>query len=112
MSKKNATVRLNSIKKNKVKNKNINVEFTIGDLHKLPFEDNYFDVIICECTMCIFDKEKAIDEMIRVVKPGGYIGMHDICWKTDTPQYLKIKLMEIEWILTTDGLKSRYQQAC
>ena len=99
--------------KNKVKNQNIDVEFIIGDSHNLPFEDNYFDVIICECTMCIFDKEKAIDEMIRVIKPGGYIGMHDICWKIDTPQYLKTKLMEIEGEIpeTLDEWKSIFVRA-
>ena len=99
--------------KNKVKDKNIDVKFTIGDTHNLPFEDNYFDVVICECTMCIFNKEKAIDEMLRVVKPRGYIGIHDICWKKDTPQYLKTKLMEIEGEIpeTLDEWKSIFSRA-
>ena len=38
----------------------------------------------------------AIAEMIRVVTPGGLIGIHDICWKEDTPNDLKVRLKEIE----------------
>jgi hypothetical protein len=34
--------------------------------------------------------------MVRVVKPGGYVGIHDICWKEITPESLKRRLAEIE----------------
>ena len=99
--------------KNKAIDRNVDVEFVIGDIHNLPIEDNYFDIVICECTMCILDKEKAMNEMIRVVKPGGYIGMHDICWKTDTPEYMKTKLLEIEGEIpeTLDEWKSIFVRA-
>ena len=82
--------------KGKAREKNLNIEFKIGDAHHLPFEDNEFDVVISECALCALDKEMAIAEMIRVATPGGFIGIHDICWKEDTPNDLKVRLKEIE----------------
>ena len=72
------------------------VEFRRADAHELPFEDATFDAVISECTMCLLDKEHAIAEMLRVVKPGGRVGFHDICWKAHTPEKMKMRLAEIE----------------
>ena len=45
-----------------------------GDIHKLPFNDDYFDVVYCKRVLIHSpDVKKAIDEMIRVVKPGGLV---------------------------------------
>jgi len=82
--------------KEKARKKNLNIDFKIGDAHHLPFEDNSFDVVIAECVVCALDKKIAIAEMIRVATPGGFIGIHDICWKEDTPNDLKVRLKEIE----------------
>ena len=76
--------------------KNLNIDFKIGDAHYLPFENNSFDVVIAECVVCALNKEMAIAEMIRVLIPGGFIGIHDICWKEDTPNDLKVRLKAIE----------------
>jgi ubiquinone/menaquinone biosynthesis C-methylase UbiE len=70
--------------------------FKKGNAHQLPFAENTFDAVISECTVCILEKEKAIKEMARVVKPNGYVGFHDICWKRDTPERMKTRLAEIE----------------
>jgi SAM-dependent methyltransferase len=54
----------------------LDVEFVEADATNLPFEDGAFDV-----TMSIFgamfaaDQQKAADELLRVCKPGGRIGM-------------------------------------
>ncbi len=80
----------------KAKQRNLAVEIRKGDARQLPFDDNTFDAVISECTMCILDKEKAIKEMMRVVKPNGRVGFHDICWKGDTPERVKKRLTEIE----------------
>ena len=72
------------------------VEFRLGDAHDLPFDDQSFDVVISECTTCVLDKQRAIAEMVRVVKLGGYVGIHDICWQEDTPEKLKNRLGDIE----------------
>ncbi len=72
------------------------IEFKKGDAHDLPFIDNTFDAVISECTTCLLNKERAIGEMVRVAKRGGYVGIHDICWKEGTPAYLKQRLVELE----------------
>lgn len=80
----------------KAKEKGITIEFQKGDAHDLSFNDNTFDAVISECTICLLNKERAISEMVRVVKSSGYVGIHDICWKEDTPKGLKQKYAEIE----------------
>jgi SAM-dependent methyltransferase len=72
------------------------VEFRKADASHLPFPDAAFDVVICECTLCFFDKEKVLGEMARVVKPGGRVGIHDLCWKESAPDDLRRTLSEIE----------------
>jgi len=42
-----------------------------GDIHALPFEENYFDVVYCKRVLIHSDVEKAMQEMVRVLKPGG-----------------------------------------
>jgi len=82
--------------KSKAAARGLTVEFKQGDAHNLPFDEHAFDVVISECTTCLLEKEQAISEMVRVAKPGGYVGIHDICWKEDTPEQMKQKLAEIE----------------
>jgi arsenite methyltransferase len=90
----------------------IPVEFKKGDAHDLPFPDNVFDAVISECTMCILDKEKAIREMVRVTRKGGYVGIHDLCWKEATPEQVKQRLSDIERERpeTLDGWKSLFER--
>jgi ubiquinone/menaquinone biosynthesis C-methylase UbiE len=97
----------------KAKERNLSIEFKKGDAHKLPFEDDIFDVVISECTMCLLDKDRAMKEMVRVVKPNGYVGFHDICWKSDTPEQMKKRLAEIEGEKpeTLEGWKAMCEKA-
>jgi len=76
--------------------KGVIIEFKKGDAHNLPFTDNTFDAVISECTTCLLNKERAIGEMVRVAKTGGYVGIHDICWNEGTPAHLKDSLAELE----------------
>jgi arsenite methyltransferase len=72
------------------------VEFRKGDAHNLTFEPDAFDAVISECTTCLLRKPRAIAEMARVTKSGGYVGIHDVCWKRSTPERLKRRLQELE----------------
>jgi ubiquinone/menaquinone biosynthesis C-methylase UbiE len=48
------------------------VEFVVADMQNLPFEANQFDVVVCQFGMMFPpDKQKAVDEAYRVLKPGG-----------------------------------------
>jgi SAM-dependent methyltransferase len=45
----------------------------VGDIHDLPFEDNSVDAIICIAVLeHVEEPQKAVREMYRVLKPGGY----------------------------------------
>ena len=44
----------------------------IVDITSIPYPENYFDYIICSHVLGhVPDEERAIDEMYRVLKPGG-----------------------------------------
>jgi arsenite methyltransferase len=55
------------------------VDVAVGDAEILPFDDDSFDVIVCECAFCTFpDKVAAVTEFSRVLRPGGRIGLSDV----------------------------------
>jgi ubiquinone/menaquinone biosynthesis C-methylase UbiE len=55
------------------------VRFAFADAERLPFDDEAFDAVICECSFCTFpEKEKAAREFARMVRPGGRVGLSDV----------------------------------
>ena len=53
--------------------------FHLGDAESLPLADGGWDAVVCECALCTFpDKQTAVAEMARVLKPGGRIGITDM----------------------------------
>lgn len=58
----------------------MNVAYVRGDGSELPFEDASFDAVSCFGTLhLIEDPMKALDEMIRVLAPGGRLGLLATC---------------------------------
>jgi ubiquinone/menaquinone biosynthesis C-methylase UbiE len=54
----------------------LNVEFIDGDAESLPFGDGEFDVVTSTFgAMFAPNQQRAADELLRVCKPGGRIGM-------------------------------------
>jgi len=46
----------------------------VGDAHNIPFADNTFDAIFSVAVLeHVYDPEKVVSEMIRVLKPGGIL---------------------------------------
>jgi arsenite methyltransferase len=57
------------------------VEFRVADAQDLPFEDDLFDAVITESVTAFpEDKQKAVNEYVRVTKPGGYVGLNEAIW--------------------------------
>jgi SAM-dependent methyltransferase len=60
----------------------LTIDLLEGDAEQLPFEDASFDVVLSTLgVMFAPDQEKAAGELLRVVKPGGTIGM--VNWVPD-----------------------------
>lgn len=67
------------------------ITFKYGDAEKLEFKDNYFDMIVCgNAISFIQNKENAINEIKRVLKPNGMISIVPI-WYKEEPEYDIIK---------------------
>ena len=59
---------------------NLPVEFQVADATKLPFDDDSFDAIVCECAVSTFEDKAAVaSEFARVLKTGGQLGVSDMC---------------------------------
>jgi SAM-dependent methyltransferase len=73
--------------KNNAKKSGItNVEFRLGDIEKLPVDDNLIDVIISNCVINLSpDKEKVFKEIYRVLKTGGRIAISDMALFKELP---------------------------
>jgi ubiquinone/menaquinone biosynthesis C-methylase UbiE len=60
----------------------LEVEFVEGDAENLPFEDASFDVVLSTYgAMFAPDHQRTADELLRVCRPGGRIGMGN--WTPD-----------------------------
>ena len=67
-----------------------NVEFRAGNIMELPVEDNSVDLVISNCVINLTeDKTKVMDEIFRILKPGGRFIISDIVSDKPVPGYLK-----------------------
>jgi arsenite methyltransferase len=77
-------------RQNAVKGSYGNVEFRLGDIEKLPVEDNSVDVIISNCVINLVpDKQKAFREAHRVLKSGGRLMVSDIVLIKELPASIR-----------------------
>jgi len=84
------------------------VEFRVADVQDLPFDDARFDVVLCESVATfIEDKQGVVNELARVTKLGGYVGLNEEMWLR-TPPAEVIEHVETMWpvepgLPTSDG---------
>ena len=64
-----------------------NVELKFASVYGLPFLDDSIDLVVCRDSFHHFGRpQKALREMTRILKPGGYLYMQDL--RRDLPRYL------------------------
>ena len=69
----------NAVKFANKNNARDNLTFKEGDAENLPFRDNTFDVIInVESSHCYGNMQRFVNEINRVLKPGGYFSWADL----------------------------------
>lgn len=59
-----------------------NVEFRLGDIEQLPVDTENIDVVISNCVLNLVpDKNRAFDEIYRVLKKGGHFCISDVVYR-------------------------------
>jgi ubiquinone/menaquinone biosynthesis C-methylase UbiE len=74
-------------------------KFQVVDARSMPFEDDRFDFAVSALLLnFIPDREKAVAEMRRVVRPGGIVAAYvwDFAGRSGTAQHLNSAVAEIE----------------
>jgi ubiquinone/menaquinone biosynthesis C-methylase UbiE len=78
----------------------VQVKFQEGNASSMPFESSSFDFVYCRAAFKNFSEPvQALNEMYRVLKPGGKAVIHDM--RSDaTPDAIKVtvKEMGLGWI--------------
>ena len=70
-----------------------NVEFRRGYAETLPIEDDWADVVISNGVLNLIpDKPTALQEMARILKPGGRLQIGDILVQKAVPESAKRKI--------------------
>ena len=70
-----------------------NVEFREGYAEELPVEDGWADVVISNGVLNLIpDRAAALEEMSRVLKPGGRLQIGDILVQKAVPESAKRKI--------------------
>ncbi len=94
---------------NAKKGKYTNVEFRLGEIEKLPIEDNSIDVIISNCVINLSpDKKEVFQEAYRVLKPGGRLMVSDLVLTKDLPENLRNSIEAYVGCLAGAAMKDDY----
>jgi SAM-dependent methyltransferase len=94
---------------------NEGVGLLVGDGECLPIRDNSFTAVFSECSMCLMTRlDVGLSEALRVLRPGGRIGITDIAMGGEIPSDLRDVLARllcispsISWTDYRDALQAR-----
>ena len=67
-----------------------NVEFRQGDIENMPLTSNVADVVISNCVLNLVPNKSAVlNEIFRVLKPGGHFSISDLVLIGNLPDKIK-----------------------
>lgn len=67
-----------------------NVEFIKGDIEEIPLSSSIADVVVSNCVLNLVpNKQKAFDEIYRILKPGGHFSISDVVLVGELPEKLR-----------------------
>lgn len=72
------------------------VTFQVANAHHLPFESSRYDVILTEFVSMFLDRNLAYPEFMRVLRPGGRLGINELFKEDNIPEALREKIEEAE----------------
>jgi len=99
-------------KENAEKNNYENVEFKLGEIEKLPIEDDSVDAIISNCVINLSpDKGKVFKETFRILKPGGRLMVSDIVLLRELPDNIESSVEAYVGCVAGAMLKDEYIKA-
>ena len=75
------------------------VEFQTGDAYSLPFEPESFDVIITEFVSQFLDMQLSLAEFFRVLRPGGVVGINEMCKDNEIPEKPAADILDAEHVI-------------
>src|SRR5438309_8732683 len=71
-----------------------NVEFLKGEIEHIPLPDNSVDVIISNCVINLSaNKDRALGEAFRVLRPGGRFAVSDIVVRGAVPEEIRKSML-------------------
>jgi ubiquinone/menaquinone biosynthesis C-methylase UbiE len=82
------------------------VSVQTGDMRQLPFADGSFDVVVSGWAVHNLelgqDREKALAEMVRVLKPGGSVLLNDIVNREEyEEQFIRLDLTDVRVVIAS-----------
>jgi SAM-dependent methyltransferase len=86
-----------------------NVEFRMGDIEKLPVDNDSIDVVMSNCVINLSpDKAKVFKEAFRALRPGGRLTISDIVLLKELPGFVKENIEAYVGCVSGAILKSEY----
>ncbi|MFZ0034158.1 MAG: arsenite methyltransferase [Sedimentisphaerales bacterium] len=96
-------------KENAQKGHYTNVEFRLGEIERLPVDDNSVDVVISNCVINLVpDKSDAFKEAYRVLKPGGRLMVSDVVLLKSLPKSIQNSVEAYIGCLSGAMMKDKY----
>jgi demethylmenaquinone methyltransferase/2-methoxy-6-polyprenyl-1,4-benzoquinol methylase len=74
----NRSVAMQTVGQQRAAAQGFQIKSTIGDVHKLPFPDNHFDIVTLQFASRHLRVREVFTEILRVLRPGGHFHHSDM----------------------------------